>query len=122
MENRIKGASALEFLFIAFVLLKIVGIPPINGWSWFGLIAIPLYLKFVIGLCRRVWEKMGLRGIFYGTLESKLYDIRLKKAIKDYQKLNLKERDARLIRIKELIRQANEQVYADNEERAEKSK
>lgn len=122
MENRIKGASALEMLFIAFVILKVIGIPPLNGWSWFGLIAVPIYAKLVIGLCRRVWEKMGLRGIFYATLESKLYDIRLKKAVKDYQKLNLKERDARLIRIKELIRQANEQVYADNEERAEKSK
>ena len=124
MENdlKTKGASALELLFIAFVIMKLTGIAPINGWSWFGLIAAPIYLQLFIRVCGRVWEKMGLRAIFYATLESKRYDIRLKRATKDYQKLNLKERDARLLRIKELIKQSNDQVLADNEERAEKSK
>ena len=117
-----KGASALELLFIAFVILKVTGIPPINGWSWFGLIALPIYIQLIFRLCGRVWEKMGLRQIFYATLESKRYDIRLKSEIKKYQKLNLKERDARLIRIKELINQTNNQVLADNAEREEKAK
>ena len=124
MENdlKTKGASALELLFIAFVIMKLTGISPINGWSWFGLIAAPIYLQLFIRVCGRVWEKIGLRAIFYATLESKLYDIRLKNAVRDYEKLNIKQRDERLRHIKSILEKTNQRVFEENAERSEKEK
>ena len=110
MENKTKGASALELLFMAFILLKVVGIPPINGWSWFGLVCAPIYLQLVIRLFYRIWVKLGMRQMFYATLESNLYDMKLRKAIKHYEKLNNNDRDKRLNRIRALLEKSNNEM------------
>lgn len=114
MENRLKGATALELLFIAFVLLKVVGVPPVNGWSWFGWIAAPLYLHLFFALCYRVWEKMGLRQMFYVTLEMKRYDIMLARAKKQSGKVLKQEHAARLNKLQREIERTNRKVYEEN--------
>lgn len=43
------GGRVLETLLVIFVVLKVLGIAPIAGWSWW-LVLLPLWIELGIGL------------------------------------------------------------------------
>lgn len=45
-SNSSRGMSAMEFLLIIFVVLKIVGIEPVASWSWWWVFA-PLWISLI---------------------------------------------------------------------------
>ena len=118
MENqlKLKGASALELLFVAFVLFKALGIPPINGWSYFGLVASPLYVQWVLKYLNVIWVDLGFEKQLYAAIEMRRYNRKLKKSIADYDKLNKKQRDERLAGIKKALEKSNAEIKVNKGE------
>lgn len=122
MENsKSNGITVLKLLFATFVVLKLLGKEPFAGWSWFGFIALPIYVQLFFDLCYRVWERMGLRQMFYVMLEMKRYEIMLAREKKKYGKIMSNETNARLEKLKREIEATNKRVRAENDAMSDKS-